>query len=578
MRKRRRDAIKAGERVVTSQDKANLVHKTRLFRSCLQRKKRGAKQKRRENLMNIFKNDKSKIWAELSKEEALNEGDNKLRNDLFKHFVDISKSSDENYFDEKHLDEIKSFIKEYDCSHNSDIDEITEFLNKNFTLEEVEYAINGLKNNKSPGVDSIPAEFVKFCKNRLSVELHLIFNYFLEKREFPKSWAEGLKSAIFKSGLRNNPSNYRGITILGIFAKIFEKLVSNRFEFANEAFAKVDSKNGGFLKGKRTTDNLFFLNGLVKRQLNLNKTLYVCFVDFSKAFDMVNRDILFFKLLNSGWSGRLLDTVRDLYSKTSFRFKFDGLVSENIPNSLGVNQGGNASGFLFRKYLSDLSAFLFDKHGVCIGDSILAHILWADDLVLFSDSISGIQKQLDGLFSFCSKNMMIVNELKTKMMVFGNGAKADIFFNGNLLKWVDQYKYLGNIISSIKTANGDIFKNTYSYLSDKARKAIFLFFRKSRKFGILPPSIMIKIYTTLIQPILLYGSDVWGNTKGGGECIDKVCLFFLRCILKVKKSTSKLMVYGRVWTKSKYCHEVTSFMENFTLNKNLKSVFLYFEY
>ena len=177
---------------------------------------------------------------------------------------------------------------------------------------------------------------------------------------------------------------------------------------------------------------------------------------------MVNRDILFFKLLNSGWSGRLLDTVRDLYSKTSFRFKFDGLVSENIPNSLvsenipnslGVNQGGNASGFLFRKYLSDLSAFLFDKHGVCIGDSILAHILWADDLVLFSDSISGIQKQLDGLFSFCSKNMMIVNELKTKMMVFGNGAKADIFFNGNLLKWVDQYKYLGNIISSIKTAN-----------------------------------------------------------------------------------------------------------------------------
>ena len=93
----------------------------------------------------------------------------------------------------------------------------------------------------------------------MSVELQLVFNYIIEKREFPDSWAEGLKSAIFKSGLRNNPSNYRGITVLGIFAKIFEKLVSNRFEFANEAFNKLDSKNGGFLKGKRTTDNLFFL-------------------------------------------------------------------------------------------------------------------------------------------------------------------------------------------------------------------------------------------------------------------------------------------------------------------------------
>ena len=549
LRKRRRDAIKAGERVVTSQDKANLVCKTRLYRACRQRKKRNAKNEKKANLIKIFKNDASKVWAELNKEEFTNEGDDKLRDDLFKHFVEIGKNPKKEYFDENHLKEIQNFLKEYDSSSilsESINNEISEILNKNFTLEEVKYAIDGLKNNKAPGVDSIPAEFIKFCKNRLSVELQLVFNYIIEKREFPDSWAEGLKSAIFKSGLRNNPSNYRGITVLGIFAKIFEKLVSNRFEFANEAFNKLDSKNGGFLKGKRTTDNLFFLSGLVKRQLSLNKALYVCFIDFSKAFDMVNRDILFFKLLNSGWSGRLLDTVRDLYRKTSFKFKFDGFVSPNVPTSLGVNQGGNASGFLFRKYLSDLSDFLFNKYGVCIGDSVLAHILWADDLVLFSDSISGIQKQLDGLFSFCSMNMMIVNELKTKMMVFGNGSPSDVYFNGNLLKWVDRYKYLGNIISPIKSVNGDIFKHTYSYLSDKARKAIFLFFRKSRSFGILPPNIMLKAYSTLIQPILLYGSDVWGHSKNGGECIDKTCLFFLRCILKVKKSTSNIMCFGEL--------------------------------
>ena len=261
---------------------------------------------------------------------------------------------------------------------------------------------------------------------------------------------------------------------------------------------------------------------------------------------MVNRDILFFKLLNSGWCGRLLDTVRDLYRKTSFKFKFNGFVSNNVPNNLGVNQGGNSSGFLFRKYLSDLSSFLYNQYGVCIGDSVLAHILWADDLVLFSDSINGIQKQLDGLFSFCSKNMMIVNELKTKMMVFGSGTKADIFFNGSILKWVDKYKYLGNIISPVKTVNGDIFKNTYSYLCDKARKAIFSFFRKSRNFGTLPPNIMLKAYSTLVQPILLYGSDVWGYSKSGGECIDKTCLFFLRCILKVKRSTSNIMSFGEL--------------------------------
>ena len=71
-----------------------------------------------------------------------------------------------------------------------------------------------------------------------------------------------------------------------------------------------------------------------------------------------------------------------MYSKTSFRFKFEGYMSPGVSNNMGVNQGGNASGFLFRKYLSDLSEFLFLKHGICIGDSIIAHLLWADDLIL----------------------------------------------------------------------------------------------------------------------------------------------------------------------------------------------------
>ena len=548
-RNKRRDAIKAGERVFTEADKINLITKTKAYKTCTQQKKRQSKLKRRSNLVNIFKKDASSIWAEINKKENIIEDDDNLKESLLNHFKEIGDFPQKTYFDGKHLHKIESFLKDVDYSkYFSDEanSEISEILNRNFSVEELSYAIDSLKNKKSPGVDAIPAEMIKFCRDKLIPDLHLIFNYMLEKREFPKVWAEGLKSAIYKAGLRNVPSNYRGITVLGIFAKIFEILVNNRFEFVNEAFNKVDPNNGGFLKGKRTTDNIFILNGLVQRQLNLNKALYVCFVDFSKAFDLVNRDILFFKLINSGWSGRLLDTVRDLYSKTSFRMKFEGYISANIPNSMGVNQGGNASGFLFRKYLSDLSNYLYDECGVCLGESVIAHLLWADDMILFSDSISGLQKQLDGLFKFCSENMMIVNDLKTKLMVFGNGTKKDIIFNGTKLKWVEQYKYLGNIITSINRVDGDIFKNNYDYLSDKARKAIFAFFKKTKTYGRLPPSIMLKAFTTLIQPILVYGSDIWGCSNEGGEIIDKVCLWFIRCILRVKQSTNKLMCYGDI--------------------------------
>ena len=245
---------------------------------------------------------------------------------------------------------------------------------------------------------------------------------------------------------------------MGIFAKLFEILVCNRFEFVNEAFNFIDKNNGGFLQGKRTTDNIFILFGLIQRQLSLNKPLYVCFVDFSKAFDLINRAILFHKLINSGWTGRLVDTVRNLYDKTSFCFKFQHETSSSIPNNIGVNQGGNASGFLFRKYMSDLGNFLRSEFGLCIGESIISHLLWADDLILFSDSLQGLQRQLDGLYSFCSKNRRVVNELKTKLMVFGNGEKGDLYFNNKVLKWVDCYKYLGNIVNPVSRVDGDILK------------------------------------------------------------------------------------------------------------------------
>ena len=132
----------------------------------------------------------------------------------------------------------------------------------------------------------------------------------------------------------------------------------NRLVFLNETFGKIDEFNGWFLKGSRTADNVFLLNGLIQKQMAMGKPLYVCFVDFSMAFDLVNRHILFYKLLQQGWSGRVIDTIKNFYAKTYFRVKINGWVSPSIPNHIGVNQGGNVGGLLFRKYMADLDEYL----------------------------------------------------------------------------------------------------------------------------------------------------------------------------------------------------------------------------
>ena len=173
-----------------------------------------------------------------------------------------------NYSNTEFYRHVKDFLRRYcngelDDSYDNDLE--LEILNFIFTVEEVEAAIDCLKNNESPGCDCIPAEFVKYCKTLILENLTTVFNYIIESRDLPEVWAEGLRSGIYKAGPRKLVGNYREKTVLSIFARLFEILVYNRLTFLNEAFDKVDEFNGGFLRGSRTADNMFILNRLIQR-------------------------------------------------------------------------------------------------------------------------------------------------------------------------------------------------------------------------------------------------------------------------------------------------------------------------
>lgn len=114
----------------------------------------------------------------------------------------------------------------------------------------------------------------------MSKDISDMFNYILEKKDLPDIWTTGIRSAIHKTGPKLDTNNYRGVTIFPIFEKFFEISVQKRLEFVSDAFNMTDRYNGGFLKGSRTTDNIFTLNALIERQLALGQNLIVCHVDF----------------------------------------------------------------------------------------------------------------------------------------------------------------------------------------------------------------------------------------------------------------------------------------------------------
>lgn len=197
------------------------------------------------------------------------------------------------YFDSKHQDEIEQFMETYDNTlHTTSKNQvISDIMNSLFTYEEITQGIQKLKGKKSCGLDGLPAEIVKAEQEILTYPICSLFNYVLDSGKFPEQWVNGLITPVHKGQSITNPENYRRITVLPLLGKLFEIVVNNRVTFMKETLHSADQYNGGFKKGSMTSDNMFLLLGCIQRSTALKQPLYVCYVDFRRAFGTVNRDI-----------------------------------------------------------------------------------------------------------------------------------------------------------------------------------------------------------------------------------------------------------------------------------------------
>ena len=290
-------AVKAGERVSTQEDRDNLADKCRQYRACKQMKKSF-----RNEWLGACHGNSPEFWKNIDKicpqSISVNEPTGQ---EFVEYFQKLSWPQNRVYFDDS-LKIVRnvSWKNVQKLQYNSHYDLENTIINDHFTIPGMESAMDYLKNNKAPGIDNIPAEFFKHYKSMLSQPITDVLNYIIDKRDLSECWAEGLRSVICKSEGKGVPENYRGITILPVLENVFEITVYKRIGFVNEAFCKVDPCNGGFLEG-RTADNIFIIHGLAQRQRILNKNLVSCFVDFSKAFDMVDRNILLYRMIKCGW-------------------------------------------------------------------------------------------------------------------------------------------------------------------------------------------------------------------------------------------------------------------------------------
>lgn len=262
--------------------------------------------------------------------------------------------------------------------------------------DDVLYAIEKLSLNKACGLDQITAEHLRHASNRLSVLLAVCFSGFLMHGVLPDSMLTVLLVPVIKNKTCKISSidNYRPIALTSILSKVLERILLVRLQ---DYILTTDNQFG--FKSKHSTDLcIYALKEVVSKYRRHNTTVFMCFLDASKAFDRINHSKLFVKLQERGEPPYLIRILHFWYARQTMRVRWGQSVSAPFLVTNGVRQGGILSPALFNLYMDDLSKELKKcKTGCMVGESLINHLIYADDLVVLSPYSAGLQQLLSVL-------------------------------------------------------------------------------------------------------------------------------------------------------------------------------------
>ena len=296
------------------------------------------------------------------------------------------------------------------------VDEQNVILDSQFTTDELKKVIFNLKSNKSPGTDGLIAEIFKSSYNILSPLLLRLFNVIFISGSYPKQWSEGLITPIHKKNDLEDVNNYRGITLINVLSKIYSHLLNNRLlKWASEN-NKLSDCQFGFQKNKSTVDCIFIFHALISKILSQGDKLYCCFIDYQKAFDLINRSFLWQKLVRNGCTNTMTKALKAMYSSVKACVRYKNKCSDFFNINAGVKQGDPLSPVLFIFFINDILQSISSNVGntLSINDLNLFMLLYADDAVLFAKSAETLQNMLTKLHEYSTLWDLKVNTEKNK--------------------------------------------------------------------------------------------------------------------------------------------------------------------
>ncbi|XP_037876062.1 LINE-1 retrotransposable element ORF2 protein isoform X1 [Bombyx mori] len=370
--------------------------------------------------------------------------------------------------------------------------------------EETERAITTQKLEKAPGLDQITNELLKTFMPVIVPKLTNLFNEIITAEVIPEDWVKSVIVLLHKKGDKRDINNYRPISLMSNIYKIFSKILLFRLTITLDE--NQPKEQAGFRSNFSTIDHIHVLRQILQKYREYNKTYYLGFVDFNKAFDSLEHHYIWESLEQQGVHKKYIRILKNIYGKSTAQIKLEKL-GEEFPIERGVRQGDPISPKIFSAVLELIFRKLdWDNFGLNVNGDKLSHLRFADDLILFSECPMILERMLQQLADESANAGLTMNITKTKVMS-NSSQKNAIAVNNQELEYVSEYVYLGQLVSPTESMQKEIERR----IANTWKK--FWSLSEVMKNKEMPMAEKRKVFNVCILPCLTYGCQTWALTE-----------------------------------------------------------------
>jgi len=414
------------------------------------------------------------------------------------------------------------------------------------TRDEISFALKKLKNHKSPGVEGITNEQLKYGEPALIDQLELLFQKVWEEEVIPEDWLKGVIIIVGKKGDTSYCGNNRGITLRSTASKLLQMIILKRLDVGLECLLRENQC--GFRRNRSCVDQIYSLRTIIHNCIEFNVPLYVNFIDFKAAFDSIRREFIWASMRHYGLPEKYVRIFQAFFNGTMSAVRVDGELTDWFNVNSGTGQGDIQGPPIFN-FCLNFAAFLAEinktiSHGAVLQkeaknttEKVVMDMDYADDMAVMDNTRDGLQESTDLLAHYSSYAGLKINAKKTQCMVVSKCASQrpyierdtiDLAVEGEPVEQVSNFLYLGAVISGDGTIERDL-----DVRIQKANLAFIQLYKIWNSRTIKTPT-KIRIYKAAVITILLYGAEVWNTTKKQMKRFEVFHQSSLRRILKIR--------------------------------------------